>query len=86
MTESAPEPDLDLTSDEITPLRWVASAAHELFVELEYAGFQERARAQIIAHFLFDALDGFDPDPDLFEDDDEDEDYDPEEDDDEFFA
>jgi hypothetical protein len=40
----------------ISPLKTVASEVHEIYLELEAAGFPEPMLAQILAHMLSDAL------------------------------
>ena len=55
------EPTADQTPesigvDDISPLRGLMAEVHEIYEELRYAGFEDNAAAQIIAHMLSDLM------------------------------
>lgn len=77
MTDS-PQPESgDITPLDIednTPLRGLIFEVHEIYDELLYVGFEDRAATQIVAHMLLDAMQyrgGFDPETSEDEDEDD---------------
>jgi hypothetical protein len=50
------EVQLDAGDAYVTPLRAVATEAHEIYLELKAAGFPESMMGQILGHMLSDAI------------------------------
>lgn len=52
----ADPPPESLGLEDISPLRGLMAEVHEIYEELRYAGFEDNASAQIIAHMLSDLM------------------------------
>jgi hypothetical protein len=78
--EESAEAEIQIGSDlQTSPLADMLSELHEVYAELEVAGFPSRARSEIIAHMIADAIlyragysEGETSDEDDLEDDDDD--------------
>lgn len=85
MTDSSPEFDAttEIGLDEVSPLRAVALESHEIYEELGYAGFSDRAKAEIVAHYLYDYMSNRLEEGESYDEDDDEDDEDvwPDEDD-----
>lgn len=71
MSESPSEYDFNV--EEVSPLRVLAFEAHEIYKELLFSGFSEKAAGQIMGSMLYDAISsvGTHPDEDDEEEDEE---------------